>query len=62
MTEDLPKLRKLGTYGNLAETTTAVRTQSWIFDKPIEKLIIAGCVLWSGFSIVKFILDLIINK
>jgi len=38
----------------------AMRTQNWIFEKPIEKMIVAGSVLWTVFSILKFLMRLII--
>lgn len=33
----------------------------WIFNKWYEKLIIAGCFLWSVFSILKFLIGLIMK-
>lgn len=31
----------------------------WIFDKTYEKIILAGCFIWSVFSIFKFVIGLI---
>lgn len=32
----------------------------WIFNKPIEKIIISVSFLWSAFSLIKFIIGLIL--
>ena len=51
----MDELRPIGQRTTLAETMIAVKTQNWIFEKPIEKIILALCVGWAGFSIVKFV-------
>lgn len=45
---------------SMKEKMEAVKTQGWIFESWIEKLIITGSVLWSAFSILRFIFNLLI--
>lgn len=49
------ELRPIGKRQTLPELMNAVKTQGWIFESVIEKLIVAGCILWTAFSIGKLI-------
>lgn len=45
---------------SIPELMQDVKTKAWVFESWIEKLILTASVLWSAFSILKFLFNLII--
>jgi hypothetical protein len=50
MTDLKPIVRK----PSLPEMMQSTLKEGWIFEKPIEKIIIIGSVVWTVFSIIKY--------
>lgn len=57
MTELTPLAKRKKT---TAELMHSLKTEGWIFEKPIEKIVVVVCILWSVFSVVKFAFSLFI--